>query len=70
MKVILLQNTIIKGSRYTAGAEAEFSEDVARKLAGASLAYIPEAVASPVRTKTDTTGKETPKPKSARKGAK
>lgn len=70
MKVILLQNTIIKGSRYTAGAEAEFPEDVARKLAGASLAYIPEAVAAPVRAKADSTGKETPKPKNARKGAK
>ena len=43
MKVILLQNTIVAGRRYSVGESVEVDEAFAKKMEAANLAYIDKA---------------------------
>lgn len=44
MKIVLLQNTILNGSRYVAGDSVEVSAEVAKKMEKANLASIEKPV--------------------------
>lgn len=80
MRVILLQNTIYKGRRYSAGESVDLPDDVARRGEEIGIAHAQGETATGVpeiepkqalrATQTKKTGKTTSKPKTAKKGAK
>lgn len=80
MRVILLQNTIYKGRRYSAGESVDLPEDVARRAEKDGLAHVQGELApdmpvsgpkpAQISTQAKKAGKTPTKPKVAKKGAK